>query len=503
MLYFSRWKVIAILLTAAVVCSFAIPNFFPEVGHQDLAGLGAAAAGARPRPAGRLADPARGRPQRRAQAAPRQPARRRAPHAARFPHHLDDPADRARQQRRGAAARRQRVPERAHEAARAVAAARRRPPGQRPAHPRGHRCRRRPDPADPDRCRDERAHPPDHRAVDPDRREAHQRARPRRADHPAPGRRPHPGAGAGPRRSATPDRPPRPDRQARVPHGRQFGEPAGGAAGPRAAGFRSALRDPGRPAGSDPRLQAGAGRRRRPDRRPGELRPAHQRADRVVPLQHQRRPQVRAGDPGERRPAVRDRARQQGDLGAGHPRADPRRLGADLRQLHGGVREQPRDPAARRRAAGEAHRDRAARGRSRPRRGLDQGRRARLDRRRDPRHRVHARDLRPVRPVRQRRGRGQRRHDHRHPVVPERDADAARHRRHRAHGRHRGRLERADLRAHPRGGAQRPHADQCDRRRLHPRARHHPRLQHHDLHRRRRAVLHRHRTGARLRGDAR
>jgi preprotein translocase subunit SecD len=30
MLYFSRWKVIAILLTAAVVCSFAIPNFFPE-----------------------------------------------------------------------------------------------------------------------------------------------------------------------------------------------------------------------------------------------------------------------------------------------------------------------------------------------------------------------------------------------------------------------------------------------------------------------------------------
>jgi preprotein translocase subunit SecD len=30
MLYFSRWKVIAILLTAGLVCSFAIPNFFPE-----------------------------------------------------------------------------------------------------------------------------------------------------------------------------------------------------------------------------------------------------------------------------------------------------------------------------------------------------------------------------------------------------------------------------------------------------------------------------------------
>ena len=313
------------------------PELLPRIGDQDLAGLGAAAAGARARPAGRLADPARGRPERRAQAAPRQSARRGAPHAPRFPHQLDDPADRARQQRRGAAARRRRFPERAHQAARAVAAARRRSPGQRPAHPRGHRCRRRPDPAHPDRRRDERAHPPDHRAVDPDRREAHQRARPRRADHPAPGRRPHPGAGAGPRRSAPPDRPPRPDREARVPHGRHLGEPAGGAAGPRAARLRSAVRDRAGPAGPDPRLQAGAGGRRRPDRRPGRIRSAHQRADRHLPLQHQRRPQVRPGDPGERQPSVRHRARQQGDLGAGDPRADPRRLGPDLRQLHGGV----------------------------------------------------------------------------------------------------------------------------------------------------------------------
>jgi preprotein translocase subunit SecD len=30
MLYFSRWKIIWILLTAAIVCAFAIPNFFPE-----------------------------------------------------------------------------------------------------------------------------------------------------------------------------------------------------------------------------------------------------------------------------------------------------------------------------------------------------------------------------------------------------------------------------------------------------------------------------------------
>ena len=46
-------------------------------------------------------------------------------------------------------------------------------------------------------------------------------------------------------------------------------------------------------------------------------------------------------------------------------------------------------------------------------------------------------------------------------------------------------------------------ADRGDRRRLHPRARDHPRFQHHHLHRRRRAVLYRHRAGARLCRDAR
>ena len=30
MLFFSRWKVAAILLTAAIVCLFAVPNFFSE-----------------------------------------------------------------------------------------------------------------------------------------------------------------------------------------------------------------------------------------------------------------------------------------------------------------------------------------------------------------------------------------------------------------------------------------------------------------------------------------
>src|SRR6185503_2170259 len=30
MLYFSRWKALATLLTALLVCLFAVPNFFPE-----------------------------------------------------------------------------------------------------------------------------------------------------------------------------------------------------------------------------------------------------------------------------------------------------------------------------------------------------------------------------------------------------------------------------------------------------------------------------------------
>ncbi len=30
MLYFTRWKAAAIILTALIVCLFAVPNFFPE-----------------------------------------------------------------------------------------------------------------------------------------------------------------------------------------------------------------------------------------------------------------------------------------------------------------------------------------------------------------------------------------------------------------------------------------------------------------------------------------
>ena len=88
---------------------------------------------------------------------------------------------------------------------------------------------------------------------------------------------------------------------------------------------------------------------------------------------------------------------------------------------------------------------------------------------------VHVRDLRLLRPHRQHR-RADQRGDHLLGADPSRcDADAARHRRHRVDHRHGGRLERADLRAHPRGVPQRAHGDRLDRCRLPARAGHHSR----------------------------
>ena len=163
---------------------------------------------------------------------------------------------------------------------------------------------------------------------------------------------------------------------------------------------------------------------------------------------------VRAGDTRRTSAAARDRARQQGDLGARHPRADHRRLGPDLRQLHGRARQRPRDPAARRRAAGAS----SPSSRSAPsvpasaRTSIEAGKLAAyvgavlvvvfmlltyglfgffaniaLA--------VHVGLIFGLM------------------SLLGADADAAGHRRHRAHHRHGGRFQRADLRAHPRGAA--------------------------------------------------
>ena len=115
----------------------------------------------------------------------------------------------------------------------------------------------------------------------------------------------------------------------------------------------------------------GAGHRPEPGRRAARLRQPHRRAGGDLPLRRRRRQALRQGDPGECRPALRHRARQQGGLRAGHPRADPRRHRPDQRQFHRAAGQRPRRAAQIRRAAGQAHRHRGTHRRREPRRGLD------------------------------------------------------------------------------------------------------------------------------------
>ena len=81
MLYFSRWKALATLLTALFICALAAPNFRLK-NAAVAAEVGAAPYRPRPRSAGRIPHPARGRHQRCAQAEGRVAARRRAQLAA-------------------------------------------------------------------------------------------------------------------------------------------------------------------------------------------------------------------------------------------------------------------------------------------------------------------------------------------------------------------------------------------------------------------------------------
>ena len=150
--------------------------------------------------------------------------------------------------------------------------------------------------------------------------------------------------------------------------------------------------------------------------------------------------EVRAGHLGKRRPAVRHRARRQGHFGPGHPLADHRRHRPDHRQLHPRRSEQPGDPFARGRVAGQAHGGRGAHGRPRPRAGFDRRRQARrLCRRHSGRH-LHDRDLRHFRRFRRSRARRAHPPDLRFDGPARGDADPARHRRHRVHHRHGGRI---------------------------------------------------------------
>ena len=297
MLYFTRWKALAIILTALVVCLFAVPNFFPESQGEDLAGVGAAPHRARPRFAGRLVPAARSRFQLREEGKARSGARRRPPRAARRQDRLYRPCRRAPTPSKSAS-QGDRSAGGAHQAARAVAAARRPARLQRAAQPRSLGCRRRADPSHGAAGRHHRPHPANDRTVDPDRRAPHQRTRHGRAADPAAGHRPHPGPGAGLAGSDRAEAHPRQDRQDGIPHGRSVGVAGSGAAGAGAGRFGS----PDERAIAEGALrhqEAGAGFRRRPDRCAAGLRPAHQRADRQLQVQQFGLAQIRAGDVGE------------------------------------------------------------------------------------------------------------------------------------------------------------------------------------------------------------
>ena len=186
MLYFTRWKALAIILTALVVCLCAVPNFFPEATvktwpawAQRRLVLGLDLQGG-----SYLLLEVDANCGQEGQARPG--ARRRAPRAARGQDRLYRP-------RRPSDSVEVRITKDTElqtaldKTARAVAAAGRLARLQRPAHPRGRRCRRRADPADGSAGRDHRPHPAIGRAVDPDRRAPRQRARHRRALDPASG----------------------------------------------------------------------------------------------------------------------------------------------------------------------------------------------------------------------------------------------------------------------------------------------------------------------------
>ena len=149
---------------------------------------------------------------------------------------------------------------------------------------------------------------------------------------------------------------------------------------------------------------ASPGQRPESGRRAARLRQPHRRARGHLPLRRRRRQALRQGDAGECGPALRHRPRQQGDLGAGDPRADPGRHRADQRQFHRAAGQRSR------RAAPRPARCPPSSPSSRSGRSARASARIRSNPARRPRimglaarHDLHGRGLRPVRHVRQHR----------------------------------------------------------------------------------------------------
>ena len=176
MLYISRWKMLAIIATTLLDLRFRDPEFLPEGRRGVVAEMGAAPYRAGPRPAGRLAHPARsgfGRVRKEKIEIAAQTTRSawcaRTSSAARSAVTVRGNTVEVRRSRgcRSAA--------RVSEAPGIVAAARRSVAGDRAAHRRCVGCRQRAVPPDRDRAGVGRAHPAVGRPVDPDHRAARQR----------------------------------------------------------------------------------------------------------------------------------------------------------------------------------------------------------------------------------------------------------------------------------------------------------------------------------------
>ncbi len=195
MLYFTRWKALAIILTALVVCLFAVPNFFPQervktwpVWAQRHIVLGLDLQGG----SYLLLEVDSNYVKK---------------------EKLDQVRDEVRRVLRdakigytGLSARADAVEVRVKDTDLQAALPKLRELSQplggllgssRAAQPRSFGCRRRADPSHGAASRHYRTHPANHRTVDPDRRAPHQPARHGRAVDPAAGHRPHPGSGAG------------------------------------------------------------------------------------------------------------------------------------------------------------------------------------------------------------------------------------------------------------------------------------------------------------------
>ena len=278
------------------------------------------------------------------------------------------------------------------------------------------------------------------------------------------GRQPHPRRGAGSRGSRSAEEADRPDRPARIQAGRPDRQPAGRPAGPRAAG------QPGAADGRRHRLHGGQAPR------DGLGRPADRRHARAstrtagpTSTSSSTRP-ARAASAASPRKMSASRSRSSSTTRSCRRRTSTNRSSAARRRSRGSFTVKSANDLAVSLASGklpvklnviEERTISAELGKDSIHKGVIASVVGTLWR-----HPVHARHLRAVRRLREHRAGGERVPDPRHHGDLQRHADAAWNRRLHSDHRRRGRRQRADQRAHPRGDTARTAPARCCRDRL-------------------------------------